>query len=344
MKTLKSTWSCPSNIALIKYWGKKPPQLPLNPSVSFSLDKARTQTSIQIQPSSGRTVEFLFQGNPSPFGTRVEKYLDALSQQEPWINDFSFTINSANTFPHSAGIASSASAYGALALCLTDLKNQLVDKKMAGIDFFSHSSQWARQGSGSACRSVFPQFVLWGKTEQFPESSDEYAIPVNHQFHPDFASLRDAILLVDSSAKKISSSSGHDLMNDHPYRDARIEQAKRHTNELIETMRSGNFERFFAIVENEALSLHAMMMTSNPSFILLYPNSLKIMEKVRDFRLQTGLPVGFTIDAGPNIHLLYFEFHKKEVQAFIQKELLEYTEKGGWLDDGIGKGPEKISS
>ncbi|SHJ42014.1 diphosphomevalonate decarboxylase [Tangfeifania diversioriginum] len=340
----RSEWECPSNIALVKYWGKKAPQLPLNPSVSFSLKNAKTKTTVEITGSSKWQTEFLFEGKLSQFGERIQKYIDELANDEKWMNDFSFRIESSNTFPHSAGIASSASAFGALALCLADLKKQVTGKKAETQNFFRQASAWARLGSGSACRSVYPQFAVWGKFDEMPDSSNEFAIPVSENIHPDYFTLHDAILLVDSTKKKVSSSAGHQLMNDHPFREARIKQANNHTREILKVMKTGHHEHFFKIVEKEALSLHSMMMTSEPPYLLLHPNSLAIIRKIQDIRRQTNLQVGFTIDAGPNIHFLYFEKDKNEVHRFIKNELLKFTENGSWLDDQIGNGPKKLKA
>ena len=338
----RSEWECPSNIALVKYWGKKAPQLPLNPSVRFSLKNAKTETSVEMTRSDASKIEFFFEGKPSPFSERIQNYIDVLAKSENWIHDFSFCIESSNTFPHSAGIASSASAFGALALCLADLKKQVTGEKVETQNFFTQASEWARMGSGSACRSVYQQFAVWGELDEMPETSNYHAIPVSENIHPDYFTLHDAILLVDSARKKVSSSTGHQLMNDHPFRGVRIKQANNHTREILEAMKTGDHHRFFAIAEKEALSLHSMMMTSEPPYLLLHPNSLAIIQKIQDFRNQTNLPVGFTIDAGPNIHLLYFEKDKNEVHKFIENELLTHTENNSWLDDQIGSGPKKM--
>jgi diphosphomevalonate decarboxylase len=225
---------------------------------------------------------------------------------------------------------------------LVDLKGQVTGKSYTEQQFFQKASRWARLGSGSACRSMFPSFALWGRLSGFPDSTDCNAIPLTAGFHQDYHLLRDAILLVDSTKKQVSSSAGHALMNNHVFKEARIIQANHHLLELLKAMEAGEHGRFFDLVEKEALSLHAMMMTSDPSFILLHPNSLSIVKKIREFRQQSGLAVGFTIDAGPNIHLLYFSYDKQKVHQFIETELLGLTEEGKWLDDRIGDGPIKL--
>ena len=117
----RSKWKCPSNIALVKYWGKRDFQKPMNPSLSFVLQQAYTETSIELHREGGSKVEYYFDGKFSPFGERIEKYLDYISSKLPWISKYNFTIRSTNSFPHSAGIASSASSFGALALCIAEI-------------------------------------------------------------------------------------------------------------------------------------------------------------------------------------------------------------------------------
>lgn len=334
-----SKWRCPSNIALVKYWGKRDFQKPMNPSLSFVLQNAFTETSVELHKNGDQKVEFYFEGVASSFGGRIEKYLDHVSGRLPWINKYNFRIHSSNSFPHSAGIASSASSFGALALCLTELDFAMSGKETDSPDFWRTASELARMGSGSACRSVYPDFAIWGKTQLFESCSDEHAIPISEGIHPVFSRLRDAILMVDSGTKKVSSSAGHRLMDEHHYQRSRIAQAHENINELYLALLTGNQEKFIDVVENEALSLHAMMMTSNPSVILLKPNSLELIGRIRRFREKTQIPVCFTIDAGPNIHLLYFQDNELDVKAFIEREMLNFCENGKWIDDRIGASP-----
>lgn len=337
-----SKWRCPSNIALVKYWGKHDFQKPMNPSLSFVLQNAFTETSVELLKESERKVEFYFEGAASDFGERIEKYLIRLSSHLPWINKYNFRIHSQNSFPHSAGIASSASSFGALALCLAEIDFAISGKEPDHPDLWIKASELARMGSGSACRSVYPGFAIWGQTQLFESCSDDHAMMVFEGIHPMFYGLRDAILLVDSGTKKVSSSVGHELMNNHIFQRSRIAQAHQNISELYLTLLTGNQEKFIEVVETEALSLHAMMMTSNPSFLLLKPNSLELISRIRRFREKAKIPVSFTIDAGPNIHLLYFKKDELDVKAFIERELLDFCESGKWIDDRIGKGPERI--
>lgn len=336
----RSAWRCPSNIALVKYWGKHDFQKPVNPSLSFVLQNAWTETSVELHKNGEQKVDFYFDGLPGQFGNRITKYIEQLSAKLPWIEKYHFTIHSKNSFPHSAGIASSASSFGALALCLAELDFAMLNKDTDISEFWSEASELARLGSGSACRSVYPGFALWGQTHLFESCSDDYAIPLTEGIHPVFQGLCDAILLVDSGVKEVSSSAGHQLMDNHIYKRSRIAQANENINELYLALLTGDLTRFIEVVEAEALSLHAMMMTSSPSYMLLKPNSLELIDRIRRFRTKSHLPVCFTIDAGPNIHLLYFRENELDVKAFIDRELQSFCENGKWIDDRIGSGPE----
>lgn len=333
----RSAWKCPSNIALVKYWGKRDFQKPMNPSLSFVLQNAVTETSVELHKDGNQKVTFYFDGENSPFSERIEKYLDYVSAKLHWVSKYNFTIHSFNTFPHSAGIASSASSFGALALCLAELNFSFSGKETESPDFWREASELARLGSGSACRSVYAGFSIWGQTQLFESSSDDFAIHLSDGINPVFFGLRDAILLVDSGKKEISSSTGHQLMNNHFYRRARIAQACENANDLYLAIISGDQHKFIQVVEAEALSLHAMMMTSNPSYLLLKPNSIEIINRIRHFREKSRIPVCFTIDAGPNIHLLYFQENELDVKAFIDRELRQFCEDEKWIDDCIGR-------
>ena len=340
-------WKCPSNIALVKYWGKQGKQLPSNASLSFSLTAAHTITSIDYEKkdqSAGISVDFLFEGKKNEaFARRILNYIQSIKDRIPVLNGMHLRISSRNSFPHSSGIASSASAFGALALALKDIDTILTGKEVYDENFYREASELARLGSGSASRSVYPGFTVWGKHEAIAYSSDQYAVQLNQDYiHRDFVSLKDSILIVSRSEKDVKSTAGHALMQGHTFAQTRFRQAQKNLGELVHALKNGDRGKFMDITENEAMSLHAMMMTSNPSYILLKPESLIIMEKIRSFRKQYAVPVCFTIDAGPNIHVVYPEDFESRVKDFIQSELLVYCDAKQWIDDGMGKGPEKL--
>ncbi len=341
-------WSSPSNIALVKYWGKYGNQLPCNPSLSLTLDKSRTTFNIKWKYNSKNTtapsIVFNFKGKDSGFfKERIEKVINIFSKYLPYLDYCNLEIYSENTFPHSAGIASSASSMSSLSLCLLSIGNNLENISAPSDTLMKQASFLARLASGSACRSLFPYASLWGVHKELGEGSLEFGTPFI-KMHDIFKSMQDSILVVDSGPKKVSSSLGHSLMTSNPYSEMRFKNASENLNLLTNSMEAGDLFSWGEVVESEALDLHAMMMASRPSFILLKPNSLSIINKVREFREKTKIPVFFTLDAGPNIHLLYPISIKQEVVAFIEKELLIFLENDTWIDDQLGKGPYKIES
>lgn len=326
----------PSNIAFVKYWGKQGRQYPINPSVSMTLDECVTECRVdyRLDASSFSLDTYKFDGQDNEdFRSRFEKYFKSIADVYPLIDQLSLSIESRNTFPHSAGIASSASAFAALGTALAEIQS-VVDGKDQYSD--TQASQLARLGSGSACRSIAGPYMMWGACDE-AGSTDENAIALT-DVHQDFAAMKDCVLLIGTAPKSVSSSQGHALMEEHPFRTSRIQQAKDHTHLLIKAMRDGDMEQFGHIVENEALTLHALMMSSPEPFVLLEDNSLKVVEKIRDIRKTEHLPVYFTIDAGPNIHLIYPETHAEKVENFIEAELLSLCEDGKHIKDKCGGG------
>lgn len=339
-------WRAPSNIALVKYWGKYGNQLPKNASISFTLNNAYTETSVKYRAktSDDKSIQlnFLFEGNENPkFADKIRKFLESIVPHFPFLPHFSLEINSTNSFPHSTGIASSASSMAALALCLTDIENTL-DGGMFPTQFFEKASMIARLGSGSACRSLFPYLSVWGKHDAIPLSSNEHGIPYYDKVHPVFKTFKDAILIVSSDEKSVSSRAGHALMEGNPFAESRYKQAENHLSTLVDCLHNGDIDKFGEIVENEALTLHALMMCSTPSYMLMLPNTLKIIDLIKTYRAEKGVPLYYTLDAGPNIHLLYAEENTEEVETFIQEVLLVYCENGKVIYDQVGKGPTKI--
>jgi diphosphomevalonate decarboxylase len=338
-------WESPSNIALIKYWGKMAVQQPRNPSLSMSLKASVSRFELSYSPKKDgeKNLIYLFEGKENKaFEDKLSRFIDSVSNDLPCVTKYQLKISSSNTFPHSAGIASSASAMSALALCLCSMQEAIDEMEMPMSFFLQKASRIARLGSGSASRSVFGQYAIWGELEGYAESSDYYAIPLEETIHPIFQDLQDTILMIDSSAKKVSSTAGHELMNDHPYAGARFQQARQNMAELLDVLANGDFNRFIQIVENEALSLHGLMMSSDPSYTLLKPNTLTAIDRIKSFREKTKIPLCFTLDAGPNIHLLYPKADENVVQNFIKQDLVELLEDGKYIQDGMGNGPKRI--
>ena len=328
-------WESPSNIALVKYWGKHGVQLPNNPSISFTLNNSKSITSVELIQKTDKKVEFYLENElNNEFSLRIEKYLNNISSELSFINDYCFIINSTNTFPHSAGIASSASAFSALAMCLVDLDSEINNNKIS----IEKASNLARLGSGSACRSVYGGVSMWGKTQDIEYSSNEHAISLNNEINSIFKNYHDDIVIVDADKKSVSSSAGHKLMDTNPYSTEKYNQAFVNTKLLYNALKGGDINEFIRIIELEALSLHSMMMISNPSFILIKPQTLNIINRIREFRNDTNIPVCFTLDAGPNVHILYPDENNIEVTQFISSEMNKFRV----INDCVGKGPLKL--
>jgi diphosphomevalonate decarboxylase len=295
---------------------------------------------VSIAPSQDGGFSFLLNNREMPsFHQKIEQFLNRVRSRLPILEHYHLQISSHNTFPHSSGIASSASAMSALAFCLADLQQQV--NELNDIEI-SHVSSMARLGSGSAARSVYGGWNLWGRLTEIPESSDNYAIPVSVDIAPVFHSLHDDILIVDTSTKPVSSSLGHSLMDNHPFKEGRVKQATKNTLELLNHLSSGNMNGFIEITETEALSLHGLMMSSSPAFTLLLPNTLALIEKIKHFRKRKDIPVTFTLDAGPNLHLLYPDEYANEIETWEDEHLRSLCEKGIIIRDRIGLGPKKI--
>ena len=339
----------PSNIAIVKYWGKRDIQLPQNPSLSFTLSEAKTKTAISWQITKnprdgGIGVDLLYENKKNiQFEERLRTYFSSIRELCPFIDLVDFKIATENTFPHSAGIASSASGFASIAVALMSLFKKFTGIQLSDTEFYEQASRLARLGSGSASRSVFSSFAFWGRHKAMNIGSDEYAMPID-DVDPVFSTMRDAILIVDSSPKEISSSKGHRLMQEHPFAQVRYDQAGKNFEQLYRTLQNGDLESFIQICESEAMTLHALMATASPSYTLMRPNTLEIISRIKSFRKHSGHPVCFTMDAGPNVHLLFPEAVEHEVIGFIESELVPFLENGQWINDRVGSGSREFLS
>ena len=339
------TWSAPSNIALVKYWGKKESQIPENPSISFTLDACKTTTKLSISKKESNDLfsfEVLLDGErKNDFKPKIETFFKRIEMYLPFLKDYHFVIETSNTFPHSSGIASSASGMSALALCLMSVEKQM-NLEMTDTFFKQKTSFLARLGSGSACRSIEGDLIVWGKHEEIHGSNDLFGVKYPFEVHEVFKNYHDTILLVDKGEKQVSSTVGHNLMHNHPFSQERFKQAPENLSRLINVFKRGDLKSFIEIVESEALTLHAMMMTSLPYFILMKPNTLEIINKIWKFRQESGLNICFTLDAGANVHILYPENEADQTYEFIKNELVAYCQNGHYIRDRIGFGAKQL--
>ena len=335
-------YASPSNIALVKYWGKYGEQLPQNPSISFTLSNCKTQTTLAFEKSDSLSFEVFLDGKREEgFEPKIATFFKRIEEYVPFINDHRFTIETTNSFPHSSGIASSASGMSALALCLVEMEKKL-NPDLSKAYCIEKASFLARLGSGSACRSIEGPLVVWGEHKEIGNSSDLFGTPFLGEVHDVFKDYQDTILLVDKGEKQVSSTVGHGLMYGHAFAKARFSQAHENISSLITIFKEGNLDDFIKIVESEALTLHAMMMTSHPYFILMKPNTLHIINTIWAYREKTASKLCFTLDAGANVHLLYPYPEKDNVHQFIAQELAVFCQKKQYIHDFAGLGAKKI--
>ena len=366
-KTLEDgsyTWKAPSNIALVKYWGKKDVQIPENPSLSFTLSNCFTETTLEFKrrektesetPRPSNDPDFnqilsqgefkfdvLLDGERKPeFSKKIGEFIIRIARLVPFISDYNWVIKTHNSFPHSSGIASSASGMAALALCIMSMEKAL-NPSITDELFYKKASLLARLGSGSAARSIQGELVVWGAHKEIEGSSDWYGVEFPHRVHENFQNYQDTILLVDKGQKVVSSTVGHNLMHGHPFAQKRFEQANENLSKLSEILQNGDMEAFVNLVESEALTLHAMMMASNPYFILMKPNTLQIIDKIWAYRASTDSNICFTLDAGANVHVLFPEKEKEAVNNFIVNELVQFCQKNEYIADSVGTGAKQM--
>jgi len=286
----KATALANPNIAFIKYWGNRDQELrlPVSGSISMNLDGLFTRTTVTF--SASLETDSLRINERAVFGPgldRVTHMLDlirALAKIDQYAE-----VSSRNNFPSGAGIASSASAFAALALA---------GSQAAGITLTERElSRLARRGSGSACRSIPGGFVEWVSGEL---EDGSYAQSIAG---PDHWDLVDCVAIVSEGHKMTGSTQGHALASTSPLQAARVADATRRLDICRNAILECDFASFAAIVELDSDMMHAVMMTSNPALFYWQPTSLAVMAAVREWRLD-GLDVCYTVDAGPNVHLI----------------------------------------
>ncbi|MEM7537136.1 MAG: diphosphomevalonate decarboxylase [Chloroflexota bacterium] len=333
----KATFRVGSNIAFIKYWGvQKLPNtpenadlhFPLSNSISMTLADAYTVTTVEWDSDGALqedviTLDGIRQPSASESkGTaRLVRHLDrirALAGQSWRAN-----VTSQNNFPMAAGIASSASGFAALTVAGCHAAGLALNNK--------ELSALARMGSGSASRSLFGGFVEW-------EKGHDHGSSVAHMLYPaDHWALCDVVAVASAAPKRISSAEGHKLAMDSPLNHARLAYVEDALAETRQAIANRDLAQLGPVIEQDALAMHAVMMTSTPSLFYWQPATIEIIQAVYDWR-EEGLPVYFTIDAGPNIHLIC---EQKDVAA-VEERTHALTGVQQTIVSRPGLGPQKV--
>ena len=293
------------NIALIKYWGIKDEarKLPANDSLSMNLGCLSTQTTVTFDPQLEADTLTLNGANVAGEGLgRVQAFLDRvreLAGERQYAR-----VDSDNNFPIGAGIASSASAFAALALAATRaIGLDLPEKELSGL---------ARFGSGSACRSIPGGFVEWRTDPHTGESYAESFAPASHW------DLVDCIAVLSEGHKPVGSEAGMARAGSSLLQAARVQDAPRRLDLCRRAILKRDFTALAAVTELDSNLMHAVMMTSDPPLFYWHPQSLAIMKAAKTWQAE-GLPVTYTLDAGPNVHLICLKPAMGEVLSRLRQ-------------------------
>lgn len=297
----KATAIASSNIAFTKYWGRKDEvlRLPMNGSISMCLSNLLTTTTVEFSDKYKKDVVVINGESEEGEAGRVTKHLDRI-RRLAGISAFAKVVSS-NNFPTGTGLSSSSSGFAALTLAAA---------KAAGLNLSEKElSILARQGSGSACRSIPSGIVEWldGDT-----SESSYAKTI---FEPGYFEIADVVAVVSESRKAVSTSKAHANASSSPFQNERVKRMKDKNIQLKKLIKEKDFTGFGNLVESEALELHAIYITQNPPIIYLMPNSLLIMKLCKKWR-EEGLPVYFTVNTGQDVHLIV---EKKNVKKLVGK-------------------------
>ncbi|MEM9593200.1 MAG: diphosphomevalonate decarboxylase [Acidobacteriota bacterium] len=324
----KTTVSSPSNIAFIKYWGAQDlaSAVPENPSLSMTLDTCRSRCTVEHLDEEGAHEVRWRQGGgletaPPSFADRVIAHLDRLRE---WSGcGGRFRVATENTFPSAAGLASSASGFSALTLGVLGA----LGRGEAGA---VRSELARRSGSGSASRSVFGGYVEW-PADADADGANCHAVQVAAASH---WNLRDVIAVVESGPKEVSSLDGHRRARTSPYFEERLRQLPRRLDGVRAALADRDFGRLGPIIEEEAIDLHMIAMTSTPAIYYWKPATLTVLEAVRHLR-RDGVAAWSTMDAGANVHVIC----EPKSEPAVAEVLGGLDGVDQVIRDGVGDGP-----
>lgn len=300
---MKKTARAHTNIALIKYWGKKDARLriPLMSSLSMTLDKFYSDTSLE---EAEENVFYLNRRKQtSAASQRVFNYLELL--QKKFGVRGHLKVNSINHVPTAAGLASSSSAFAALAASFCDFYQIKLDQ--------AELSRLARLGSGSASRSIYGGFAIWQKGCD-DQSSYAYSLEENPQMDLHLLAIE-----LNQQPKKLSSTKGMQLAQTSPFFDPWIARNEFELKEMVKAIKDNDFEKLGSLAELNANEMHAVNLSAQPGFTYFLPDTIRAIYLVHQLR-QTGTECYYTIDAGPNVKVLTPLKNVKEIEKSFRSE------------------------
>lgn len=328
---MKASVLAPANIAFIKYWGARDlaRALPVNPSISMTLSSCVSETTVEAREQPGADEILLADAagllSPAPesFARRAAAHLETLRRELGFAG--SFRVATRNRFPSSAGLASSASGFAALTVAVVRALGRDVST--------SRLSTLARlSGSGSAARSVLGGYVEWPREGD----DDAPAFPLADAAHWD---LRDVIAIVETGEKEVSSLDGHRRAATSPHFERRLEELPRRLDTVRRAIRERDLALLGPTLEEEAVDLHLVAMSSRPPIFYWNPGTLTVLAALRDLRRE-GLSGWATMDAGANVHVIC----DPASESAIAVRLRELDGVVDVIRDRVGTGPASTES
>jgi len=302
----------PSNIALIKYMGKKDTakNIPANPSLSYTLSKLLTTVELESTPLKKDRWEPLDTPGSFPFTMGAmgqQRFIDHLQRiKDHYDYQGHFIIRSCNNFPHSSGLASSASSFAALTKCAIIALSELTGKPVPELQT---QISLSRQGSGSSCRSFYHPWALW---------HDEVVEPVDLPYKR----LIHQVIVVSHGEKKVLSSKAHELIKTSPHFEGRVKRAKDNLKQLLDALTTQNWQQAYQVCWHEFQDMHKLFTTATPNFEYMTAETKSALEVLEHHWQTHGDGPLVTMDAGPNIHLLYREDQAETAMQFKHDHLL----------------------
>lgn len=328
---MKVTAVAPANLAVVKYWGARDLSrgVPHHPSISLTMSRCRSRCTVEVR---GEGEDQVLRSDPQcevrpagdafagPVRRHVQRLRHAADGGPP------LRIATHNTFPTSAGLASSASGFAALTLAV---------ERAFGLDLSPDElSIWARRsGSGSAARSAFGGYVEWPSA-----GGEDMEGPARQLAPPTHWDLRNLVAMVDEGAKPVSSREGHRRAESSPHFRTRLELVPDRVERTRTAIRERDLGRLGEVLEREAVELHLIAMSSRPPVFYWSPGTLRVIEAVRELRADEGVAAYFSIDAGPNVHVLC----RPEGEERVERRLEDLPGIGRVIRDRVGPAPRVV--
>lgn len=328
----KASFESPANIAFVKYWGRRqgPRPRPFNPSISMTLSRCVSRSTVEHVADGEASEVWLARDGalapaPEKFAAGVLVHLEALAS---WAGaGGAFRVATENSFPTGAGIASSASGFSALALAAAAALGRPLEGAAA-------ASAVLLGGSGSAARSLLGGFVEWPGGAPVAAGADA---PPRQLAPAEHWALVDVVVVVDAGEKAVSSRAGHERAPRSPYFAPRLEALPGRLEATRRAIADRDIEALGAVLEAEAIDLHLIAMSSEPPILYWRPGTIELLQRVPELR-RAGLPVFYTIDAGPNVHLVAPAEHEEALVA----ALAESAPGCPLIVDRVGAGPRRL--